>query len=158
MKIHRTIYLSVVFFSFFLPSCRSIKSPDFVGIENPRLQSLDLNESTLAMDLRYFNPNKSRLKLKEAVGDAYIDGVMLGHFNMDTLINIPANEEFILPVKLKVDMKNVLKNSLATFLKNEVMIKLDGKAKVGKGSIFIRYPILYEGKQNISELLRKASS
>jgi LEA14-like dessication related protein len=124
-------------------------------IENPRLESFGLNESTLAMDLRYFNPNKSRLKLKEAEGDAYIDGTMLGHFNMDTLINIPANEEFILPVKLKVDMKTILQNSITSFLKNEVMIKLDGKAKVGKGSFFIRYPIRYEGKQNLSELMKK---
>ena len=136
-------------------SCRSIKSPDFLSIENPRLESFDMNESTLAMDLHYFNPNKSRLKLKEAEGDAYIDGIMLGHFKMDTLINIPANEEFTLPVKLKVDMKNILKNSITTFLKTEVLIKLDGKAKVGKGSFFIRYPIHYEGKQNISELMKK---
>ncbi len=155
MRTPRITQLISFFLIHLMLSCRSIKSPGFVGIENPRLQSFDLNESTLAMDLRYFNPNKSRLKLKEAGGDAYLDGVMLGHFNMDTLINIPANEEFILPVKLKVDMKNVLKNSITTFLKNEVMIKLDGKAKVGKGSIFIRYPIHYEGKQNINELMKK---
>jgi hypothetical protein len=29
-----------------------------------------------------------------------------------------------------------------------------GKAKVGKGGIFIRYPINYEGKQNIKDFLK----
>ena len=154
----KTRFVSLLFSLFFvvlLLSCRAIKSPDFLNIQNPRLQTFDLNETTLAMDLHYFNPNKTRLKLKEAEGDAFIDGVMLGHFKMDTLINIPANEEFTLPVKLKIDMKNILQNSITSFLKTEVLIKLDGKARVGKGSFFIHYPIRYEGKQNISELLKK---
>lgn len=157
MKIYRTSQLIAVFFVFVLLSCRAIKEPDFRSIDNLRLQRFDLNESTLSLDLHYFNPNRSRVKLKEAQGDAYLDGVLLGHFEMDTLINIRGNEEFTLPVKLTVDMKNALQNTITTFFKTEVIIKIEGKAKIGKGSIFIRYPIHYEGKQNINELLRRGS-
>lgn len=147
-----------IFMGTVLLSCRAMKDPDFRNIENIRLQRLDAKESTLFLDIRYFNPNQSGMKLKDAKGDAYIDGSLLGHFEMDTLIKIPANAEFILPVKMAVDMKYILQKSLTSFLNNVVTVKIEGKAKVGKGGVFIHYPIHYEGKQNISELFKQSRS
>ena len=138
-----------------LSSCGSLKEPEFRSIENVRVTRLGTKESSLALDLQYYNPNKSGLKLKEAEGDAWLDGNLLGHFTIDTLINIPPVADFSLPVKLQLDMSQVLKNSLLTFLNPEVMIKVEGKAKVGKGGFYIRYPLRYEGKQDISKLLRQ---
>lgn len=135
-------------------SCYSLKAPNFKRIDNVRVSKLGLKESTLILDLHYFNPNKSRLKLKEASGDAWLDGTFLGHFSMDTLIHIPANDSFHLPVKLKVDMGRVFKNPLAVLLSNEAVIKVKGKAKIGKSIVYIRYPITYEGKHNLAELLK----
>ena len=73
---------------------------------------------------------------------------------MDTLILIPAKADFRLPVKLELEMKSVLKNSLAVFLKNEVMLKIEGQARIGKAGFYVNYPVRYEGKQNISGLLK----
>jgi hypothetical protein len=50
---------------------------------------------------------------------------------------------------MKVDMKQVYSNALDILLNNEVNIKLDGFAKLGKGGIFFDVPIKYEGKQKI---------
>jgi LEA14-like dessication related protein len=135
-------------------SCGSIKEPEFKGIENVRSSQLGLNESTLLLDLHYFNPNKSRLNLKEAEGDAWLNGISLGHFIVDTLIRIAPLEDFRLPVKLKMDMSHFLQNTMSFFLKKEVLVKIDGMAKVGKAGIFIRYPIHYEGKQDLGELMK----
>ena len=140
--------------TFFLFSCESVKEPDFKSIENVRISKFGLNESTLSLDLHYFNPNKFRVKLQKAEGDAWIENNFLGHFSMDTLIHIPANEEFSLPVKLQVDMGKIFKNSLVAFLAKEVLVKIEGKARLGKGFVFINYPIRYEGKQNLGELLK----
>ena len=142
------VLLAVVNFS-----CASLKEPDFKGLDNVRVGRFGLNESTLTLDLHYFNPNKISLKLKEAEGDAWMDGNLLGHFTVDTLVTIPANDNFNLPVKLKVDMKKVFQNSLTAFLAREVMIRIEGKAKLGKGGMYIRYPIRYEGKQNLDKIL-----
>ena|SRR5882724_3392431 len=158
MKCSPLSLLTSIFICVIMFSCRAMKDPDFRSIENLRLQRADLNESTLFLDIRYFNPNRSGMKLKDAKGDAYLDGVLLGRFKMDTLINIPANAEFTLPIKMTVNMKDILQNSISSFLGNEVTIKIDGKAKVGKGGVFIRYPIHYEGKQNLSELLKQNRS
>lgn len=154
MKILPLPFSFLLVTSCFLLSCESVTEPDFKGIRNVRVTKFGLAESSLSLDLDYFNPNKFRVKLKEAEGDAWLENTFLGHFVMDTLIHIPANGEFRLPVTLQVDMKKILKNSLVVFLANEVVIKVVGKARVGKGFVYINYPIKYEGKQNLEELLK----
>lgn len=155
MKSFSSILFVAAIFSLGLVSCGSLKEPEFKGIENVRIKKFGLNESTLSLNLHYFNPNKSRIKLKKAEGDAWIDGKFLGHFIIDTLVLIPANGDFQLPVKLKMDMSSLLKNSLAALFNKEVLVKIDGKAKVGKAGLFISYPIRYEGKQNFGDMLKE---
>lgn len=139
-----------------LVSCKALKEPDFRGIENVKVSRFGLQESTLNLDLHYFNPNKSALTLKKAEGDAWLDGSLLGHFTIDTLIKIPANADFRMPVTLQMNMKKFLQNSTALLLKNEVTLKVEGKAKVGKAGVFINYPIRYEGKQRTDSLMKQA--
>lgn len=144
----------LLFLTLFLFSCGTLREPDFKGVENIRVARLGKGESTLAMDVRYYNPNKSRVKLKDAGGSVWLDGNFLGNFKMDSMVHIPALAEFTLPITLDVDMKKLFRNSITTFLNKEVIVKLEGKAKLGKGFVFINYPIRYEGKQDMEKLLR----
>lgn len=137
-----------------LTSCGSIKDPEFQRIENIRLGKLGVSSSTLNLDIIYSNPNNTKLKLRSAEGGAWLDNKFLGHFTIDTLIKIPARDMFLLPVKLRVDMSKIVQSSVLAFLNPEVIIKVNGKAKVGKGFVYINYPIKYEGKQNLKELLK----
>jgi LEA14-like dessication related protein len=155
MKSHSIVSWVILLISLAFVSCGSVKEPEFRGIENIRIKSFGLKESTLNLNLHYFNPNKSRLSLKKAEGDAWIDGKLLGHFIVDTLVQIPAEGDFQLPVNLKMDMGSAFKNSLNAFFNKEVMVKIDGRAKVGKAGIYIHYPIRYEGKQNFGEMIRE---
>ena len=154
MKTRFLPFLLYLFPLLFILSCGQLKEPDFKGIENVHLNKLGLKESTLFLDLHYFNPNRFSLKLKKAEGDAWMEDNYLGHFTVDTLIYIPANGDFWLPVNLQVDMSKILKASLITLLTKEMMIKVEGKARVGKGFLYINYPISYEGKQKLDEMLR----
>ena len=137
-----------------LPSCKSARDPELMGIENLRIHRFGLMESSLSFDMHYFNPNKYGLKLKEANGDAWMDGNLLGHFTVDTFVHIPANGDFRLPVKLKMDMSHFVENISAAFTDKQVTLKLDGMARTGKGFIYINYPIRYEGKEKFSDLLK----
>jgi LEA14-like dessication related protein len=145
------IFLILGFFSF---SCRSLKEPELLDIENVRVGRFGLKESSLSFNLHYFNPNDNRLKLKNAEGDAWLDGNPLGHFTMDTLIHIPARSDFRLPVKMRMDMSHFVENMSIALLGKEVTLKVDGVARVGKGIIFINYPVHYEGKQKLGDLLK----
>lgn len=154
MKISLLPFLGVIALSILLFSCGSFADPEFKGIENIKIGKLGLGETTLNLEILYTNPNKTRLKLKKAEGEAWVENSFLGYFWVDTLIIIPARGDFRLPVKLKVDLNKILKSSLLAFLSPEVLIKLNGKAKVGKGLVYINYPIKYEGKQNLRELIQ----
>ena len=149
------ITVTIVFLITGAHSCKSLKEPDFKEIENIRLGSLGFNESTLYMDLHYFNPNKFKLKLKYAAGDAWVDDKLLGHFIIDTLIKIPARGDFRLPVTLQMSMKTLLQNSATLMSSKEVTLRVEGNAKLGKGAIFINYPILYEGRQQVDSLMNR---
>ena len=137
-----------------LASCRNIKDPVFKGIENVRMDELNFDDPAVTLDMRYHNPNNFKGQLRQAEGDAWMDSTYLGHFIVDSLVNIPANSEFIVPVKLAVDTKQLLKHSLAVFLNEEVNIKITGKAKAGKGGFFKNFALNYQGKQNLKDLFK----
>lgn len=138
----------------FLSSCRSLKDPVFNGIENVSVGEVGLNNSLLTLNLKYFNPNSSGGKLKNASGKAWMDGTFLGDFTVDTTVQIPAKDSFLIPVKLAVDMKKLLKNSFTALFKKEVTIRIEGEAKAGKGGFYRRFPVKYEGKQDIADLFK----
>jgi LEA14-like dessication related protein len=135
-----------------LISCKDIREPELRGIENVKLNGLSLSSSTITLDIKYFNPNPFKAKLKEAEGDAWIDSAYLGHFKVDTLVQVPADSEFLVPVKLAVEMKYMLQHSFSIFRKEEVMIRIAGTAKAGRHGFYRNIPLKYEGRQNLAQL------
>ena len=89
------------------------------------------------------------MKLKYGEVDVYLNNRFLGKTILDTLTAIPARDSFLIPVSMKVDMKQVYSNALDILLSNEAIIKLEGFAKLGKGGIFFNLPLKYEGTQKI---------
>ncbi|MEO6314112.1 MAG: LEA type 2 family protein [Chitinophagaceae bacterium] len=132
-----------------LVGCGKPLAPEYRSIENLRVSTLGIGESAISADLKYYNPNNFTLKLKYGETDVYLNNRFLGKTFLDTLTVIPARDSFLIPVSMKVDMKQVYANALDLLLSNEVTIKLDGFAKMGKGLIFFNVPIKYEGKQKI---------
>jgi hypothetical protein len=149
----RLIIITPIFCLLFV-SCKKIKDPVFNRITNVKIGKLGLGSSQVGFDVEYFNPNNKGGKLKEASGDAWLDSNYLGHFHVDSLIDIPANANFLIPVKLDVDMKYMLKYSLTGFKNEDVLVMVKGTAKVGKGGIYKNFPINYEGRQNLALLVK----
>jgi len=135
-------------------SCGSLKEPEFRRIENSKISSYSLSELNARIDLGFYNPNKDRLKLKKAEGNIWADDSPMGSFTIDTFITIDGNSDFTLPVNLKMKVDKSVVSSLSNFLKKEVTLRIEGTARVGKGFIFINYPIQYEGKQKLADLLK----
>lgn len=146
--------LMLAFVATLIIGCGQVREPEFRAIENVRVSRFGLNETDLTLDLNYYNPNKSGLQLKNATGGVWIDSSFLGNFVMDSVVRIPAQADFRLPVKLKVDMRRILKNSILALFSKDVLLKIEGKARIGKAGFYINYPIRYEGRHNVEELLR----
>ena len=130
-------------------SCKQPLAPQYLGLENLRVNNLGTGESAIAADLKFFNANKFAMKLKSGEMNVYMNNRFIGKTILDTLTQVPANDSFLIPVSMKVDMKQVFSNALDILLNHEVLIKLDGIAKLGKSGIYFNVPIQYEGKQAI---------
>ncbi len=125
-------------------SCKNIKEPDYRGYRDVKISNLGDNAGQLSITLDYFNPNNKALKLKEAEGDVFIDEKLLGHFIADSLIKINRLSDFSVPVKISLVMDILAKQSMKALLNPKVLLKIVGKAKVGKGAFFFNVPIRYE--------------
>ena len=135
--------------------CSKPKDLKYIDFENFQVQELGLGESVISADLKYYNPNNFTMKLKEGDLDVSLNNTFLGNSKLDTLLEIPKKDTFLIPLKMKVDMKTFLSRALNVLLTNEVDVKLDGKAKLGKGGIYFNVPIHYQGKQKFSVNLFK---
>lgn len=131
-------------------SCSSPKALEYKTYHNFSIQKLGFNNSSITMDLEYYNPNNFGLQLRNTDLDIFINGNRFGHSSSDTLINIPRRNTFILPIKFDVDMQNIFKNAMNTLLGKEVTVKLTGKLKIGKGNVFMSLPLNYESKETFS--------
>lgn len=89
--------------------------------------------------------------MKGGTVDVFVNSNFFGKTTLDSTLQIPQKDTFLLPVVLKVDMNNTVMGLIQTLSAgtDSVLIKLDGHAKIGRGGIFINYPIRYEGMQKI---------
>jgi LEA14-like dessication related protein len=134
-----------------LVACAKPTGFDYLGVKNLKVLSFGLKESTVAADVEYYNPNKYPVTMKAAEVDVYVNNNFFGKSTLDSTIVIPKKDTFLIPVVLKVDMNNTAMGLLQNLMtgSDSVRVKLDGKAKIGRGGIFINYPIRYEGMQKI---------
>ena len=142
--------LIIAFIAVAVFACSKPKDIKYLDVENFKVEELGMGESVISADLKFLNPNNFRLKLKDGDLDVSLNNTFLGHSKLDTLLEIPKNDTFFIPVKMKVDMKTFLSKALSVLLTNEVDVKLDGNAKLGKSGIYFNVPIHYQGKQKLN--------
>jgi hypothetical protein len=136
----------------FVTSCAKPKDFDYLGFQNVKVLKWGIKESTVGMDVQFYNPN-SRLQIRRADVDVHINNIYLGRTVMDSLINIPKKDTFIIPMIMTVETVSAVSGVLQSFSDTSVLVKLDGKATVGKSGVFINYPIKYEGNQKMTKVL-----
>ena len=135
-------------------SCRSFKEPELKAIENVKAPSLGFKNAVVTLDLHFYNPNKSRVRLKNASGEAWVDGQKLGNFSVDSSMTIPSRADFWLPVKLEMEMKDAFRHAGLFLSQEQVYLKIDGRARLGKAGFYFNYPLRYEGKQDLRKLTK----
>jgi LEA14-like dessication related protein len=133
-----------------ISSCRTPKDLEYRDFKNLSVGKIGFGNSTLKMDVIYYNPNNFRMQLKSAELDIYVDGNFLGHTSQEFQIAIPKLAEFEIPLIVDVDMKNVFGNAISALFNKEVTVKVTGRVKVGKANIFLSMPVEYEGKHTFS--------
>jgi len=131
-------------------SCSSPKALEYKTFHNFSIQNLGFNKTTVNLSLVYFNPNNYGMQLRNTDLDIFVDGNLLGHSSLDTLIRIPRRDTFSIPLKFDVNMQSIFKNAWNTLIGKEVLVKLEGKVKIGKANVFMNLPVNYESKERFS--------
>jgi LEA14-like dessication related protein len=134
-----------------LTSCgtSNIREPEYREISEIKLVEVGLLQSTAGIDLVYYNPNNFGVQLSEARGDLYVDNAYLGRFSLEEKVQVRKRSEFIVPAIIKLDMIGALRNQQEILKKKEVLVRVEGTARVKKAGISRDIPLKYEGMQNI---------
>jgi LEA14-like dessication related protein len=139
-------FLPYLLVAFMVISCAKPQGFDYRDLRNFKIEKLGFGQSTVSMELVYYNPNNFGVQLRKVDCDVYVNDQYLGKYLLDTIMTIPRKAEFSLPSRMQVDMKNIFKNTLSVLFSSEVMVKVKGTTRVGKGNFFINVPVNYEGK------------
>ncbi|ANH81019.1 hypothetical protein A8C56_08540 [Niabella ginsenosidivorans] len=136
-----------------LPSCMKYRDIKFVGVSNVQVGKIGMNETTLDMNLIFNNPNHVGATLNNARGQAWIQDIYVGDFLLNQDVKIPAASDFPVPVRLKLNLKDLIRNSLALITRDSINLRVEGSAGLSKGGIIKNFPLHYAGKQPSSQLL-----
>ena len=132
-----------------LIACRPISEPEFKTVQNLRMVKLGNTESTVKMDVLFFNPNNKSFRIKESDLDIYVNESFAGHTSLDTVIEVPALSNFTVPVSVKMNSSNILKNAIASLFNPTILVKVNGSIKAGRNGLYRNFRVAYEGRQKI---------
>jgi len=133
-----------------LSACLHPKNLIYRDTEHFSLRQAGLTNTVVAMDLKLYNPNNYKLKLKRTGIDVYVNDQRLGNILLQHEYLLPRHDTFLLPVLLKIDVANAASNAWQLFtVKKEVNLRLSGSVRAGRHGLFINVPVSYEGRQVI---------
>ncbi len=150
IKIYLPLFLISILFILIQSSCQEPKSLEFKEFKNLTVDKLSFAGAALKVDLVYYNPNNFGLQLNRTDLDVYVDSTFLGHSSQDIQVNVPKRDVFTIPLKLDLDVKNLLKNGITSLFNKNVSVRVLGSVKVGKAGIYKSFPVDYTSIQNFS--------
>ena len=146
----RTFLFSFISTLLFLSSCQSPKSLVFKELNGLALENLSFAGAAVKVNVVYYNPNNFGLQLNRTDFDIYIDSTYFGHSAQDIQLAVPKKGNFTVPLKVNLDVKNLLKNGITSYFNRNVAVKVVGSVKVGKAGVYKTFPVNYTSMQNFS--------
>jgi LEA14-like dessication related protein len=142
----------IILLSVLVWSCTKPKDLEFVDVSNVRMLSMGFKESLVGVDVRFYNPNNQRVKLKDVTVKISANTTYLGNTSMDSTVEVPKKDTFSVPLVLKVNTLTTISRLIQTLSDSTVAITVDGSVKMGKAGIFVNYPIHYQRQQSLKDL------
>lgn len=132
-----------------LTSCSSIVEPTIEKIEDVDIVEMTKSNLELNAYMVLNNPNSFALDLAKAELTAYVDDVELASINQMFDTSMPANENFKMPITIKMDLDKLYRENPIAAIGKGIQIMSDkklnvhfkGSIKVGKGAMKIEVPV-----------------
>lgn len=144
------IFSLILISSILLTSCTTaILEPTVEKIEDVNIIEMSKSRLELNASMILNNPNGFALDLAKANIKAYVDDIELATIDQTFDTSMPANENFKMPINIKMDLDKLYKaNPIAAIGKGiqimsdkKLMVKFKGTIDVGKGVAKISVPI-----------------
>lgn len=142
-------YSFLLFLSLFFAACATPAPLQYKGVDRVFLGSVSTQGLQLGLDLKLYNPNAFSMDFRDADLQAFINSRPAGKAKMISSQTVPATDTFILPVTISLDVANILGNALDMLTQKDVMVKLEGTVRAGKGGFTVPVRIHYEGRQKL---------
>ncbi len=149
MKNKTVIFGYFLIILFFVIGCSKPIQPTYLGYQNIRLGKVGAKSNVLMSDIKFYNPNKYALNVKQAEMDVYFNDRLLGHTSMNNMVSLPPLDTTLVPFTVEASAADLLANTAQIFLNPNVRVRVQGNAKAGRGGIFVNIPINYQGTQRI---------
>lgn len=139
----------IVSILFILTSCLP---KDSVQLRDVKNFSLAMGTSqALSGDAIFFNPNSSRMKLRQVKIDVYLDGEKSAFVDQDSKVVAKPNSEFTIPVVLQLKEGVRIQDLLLAALKGKkYQVRYVGHLKVNVNGLPVRIPIDHEEELKLS--------
>jgi LEA14-like dessication related protein len=144
---------SLLFLVVILSACHKPKDLVFKEYKNLKMDKASFTNTTLSTDLVFYNPNNFSLQVNRTDLDIFVDSTFLGHSSQNVQVTVPKKADFVLPLKLDLDMKNLLKNGmtgLTSLFNRDVKVRFLGSIKLGKLGVYKSFKVDYTTVQNLS--------
>lgn len=132
-----------------LSSCESITNPTFERVENVKLEEVNTKRLLVTADMIIHNPNPFAVDLDAADMFAVVEEIELAHIKQTFGTEMPANEEFKMPVRIDMDLTKLyaddplgaISKGLKIMSEKKLDVSFQGEIKVGKGKAMVSVPI-----------------
>lgn len=125
--------------------CSKVKELDYIGIQSTKIESLNLNQAAIRINLEYYNPNSFGIDVKQTNLSIYLNDKFIGYADQPEKTQIPKTAKFVFPVVARFDPWKVLGSAFTSLFSKTNKVTIQGSAKLGKGNFFITVPV------NVSE-------
>jgi LEA14-like dessication related protein len=141
--------LPTLLMAIMMSSCLNVKQPKFKELKNIKMDNIGFSGITLKGDVIFLNPNNFGFEIKQTDLEIYINNNLLGTSKQDLNIQIPRNEDFIIPLIVDINGKNILKAGLYSLFDKDAEINVKGSVLVRKSGITKNIPVDYKSVQKI---------
>ena len=134
-----------------LASCQQPQGLKFNGFQDFEVKPLSFTNSRVSFGIQVFNPNNFEVRVNHVEADIKLAGSRLGNYQMDSLLTLPANQSFVMPVQLVVKNGSLISNILSVMAGDSLPYTLAGKVRAGRKIAMAEIPFSYSGHLSQSD-------
>jgi LEA14-like dessication related protein len=142
--------LLVISFVFVFASCSSPKTFEFKEVKSFKIEKASFKKNVLNAEITYYNPNKYDLALKNINCDILVNDKQVTHYDLDTILKIPANSNFLVPARLEFELSNILPYTVDIMFNKPLKISILGNATFSRGMFTKTVPINFTTVKTIN--------